>query len=91
MLFRSTLLPADKQSEAWAKVLQDIGNGNKITAAAVQKVVEDMLAEGKAVQHRKPMKIRWCDRDALVKDLQQFCERHALQIPERVWKFLRNY
>lgn len=86
-----TLLPPDRQQEAWEKAVETVGGVRKITASVVSQVVDEMLAEGKAKIHRRPANIRFVDRDRLVKDLMEFCERHQLVLPRKILDFLRKY
>lgn len=86
-----TLLPPEKQPEAWERAIASV-NGGKVTAAVVASVVEDMLAEGKAKVHQKPVKqIRFVDRDTFVSDIIRFCERHQLVLPKKLLEYLRKY
>lgn len=87
-----TLLPPDRQKEAWEKAVQTVGGVGKITAAVVQQVVEDMLRDGKAVVfHKPPSKVRFIDRDRFLEDLLQWCSRHQLVLPKRVIDYIRKY
>jgi hypothetical protein len=86
-----TLLPPDKQPEAWERALASV-HGGKVTASVVAAVVEEMLAEGKAKVHQKPVRqVRFVDRDTFVADIIKFCDRHQLVLPKKLIEYLRKY
>jgi hypothetical protein len=84
-----TLLPADQQAEAWERVLKV--SGVRLTASAVQGVVDEMLEKGKATQLHLGNKVRWVDRDLLVRELEKYCAKNLVHIPEEVLVFLKKF
>lgn len=88
-----TLLPADQQAAAWERAVEAAGGPSRVTAAAVGRVVDEMLASGGATVHvRRPTTVvRFVDRDRLVKDLEAWCARHRIELPRRIRDFLRKY
>lgn len=87
-----TLLPPDRQREAWEKAVQTVGGVGKITASVVQQVVDDMLRDGQAVVfQRPPPKVRFIDHTRFVKDLVEYCARHQLVLPRKILDYIRKY
>lgn len=88
-----TLLPAELQSQAWERAVASVGNAQRLTASAVAAVVEEMMQQGKATVHRAPphKQVQFVDKVRLIKDLEEFCERHQLVLPKRVIDFLKKY
>jgi hypothetical protein len=86
-----TNLPPEQQKEAWEKVVADTGGG-KITAAAVDAVVQEMLAEGTAVTLKKaPNPTRYVNIHQLLRDLKEWSKEEGIEVPKPVMTWLQRY
>ena len=87
-----TLLPPDRQAEAWDRAV--VASHGHVTAASVARVVDEMLAEGSAKVHVKPVSktaVRFIDRDRMVRDLEAWCVKQGVSLPRRIRDWLRKY